>query len=512
MSWRFPVFILAVASIVVIVRSTPTPVAAQTLGSASGRAKWARDFKGEWSPTGVGGGQKLLLPGEEISLTKFGAEQYNKIDEADSPAYRCEPYGPSRMMTSALPFRIFPQGNVIGVIFEHIDYRIIYMDGKHPDDILDYPEWEGHSIGRWEGDTLVIDTIGMREESWLDSDGLQHSGKLHLVERWTKTSPDTFVVLFTVDDPVYYTKPFTYGNNYERDEFRIVPDRCEDTPPDDKYIRIHGKVGPTHQPPPTYPAGVERTYVGADREAERVRRAAEPMAKKTKFEEDVVKTSGGDLKITSIADYSLEFSFNGKVVDVDPVGRAADYSQLPKADVILVTHPGPDHADPATIKALSKDKTSLIVCPHCWMYLQNGTIMINGETETVDGLKIEAIPAYNIKGQLGNGKPNTSKGSANGYVITFGDKRVYVAGETENVPEAKAQKQIDVAFLPVNSTRGVAGGGAGLRTMTPAMFTETVNSIRPKVVFPYAYGNNDPKDLASLVKNPAIETRVRDLK
>jgi hypothetical protein len=75
MSWRFPVLVLAVASFVVILRSTPNPAAAQTFGSASGRAKWARDFKGEWSPTGVGGGQKLLLPGEEVSLTKFGAEQ-----------------------------------------------------------------------------------------------------------------------------------------------------------------------------------------------------------------------------------------------------------------------------------------------------------------------------------------------------------------------------------------------------------------------------------------------------
>jgi hypothetical protein len=139
MSRRFPVLILAVASVVGMLSSMPAPAAAQTFGAAAGRAKWARDFKGEWSPTGVGGGQKLLLPGEEISLTKFGAEQYNKIDEADSPAYRCEPYGPSRMMTSALPFMIFPQGDTIGMIFEHIDYRIIYMNAKHPDDILDYP-------------------------------------------------------------------------------------------------------------------------------------------------------------------------------------------------------------------------------------------------------------------------------------------------------------------------------------------------------------------------------------
>jgi L-ascorbate metabolism protein UlaG (beta-lactamase superfamily) len=239
---------------------------------------------------------------------------------------------------------------------------------------------------------------------------------------------------------------------------------------------------------------------------------AETKVKKTKFEEDVIKTSDGDLKITSIGDYSLQFSFNGKVIDVDPVGRSADYSMLPKADVILVTHPGPDHIDPATVKEVSKEKTSLLVCPHCWMYLQNGTVVVNGESETVVGLKIETVPAYNIKGQLGNGKPNTTKGSANGYVITFGDKRVYVAGETEDVPEAKAQKQIDVAFLPVNSTSGVEGGGAGLRTMTAKMWVGTVQAIRPKVVFPYAYGNNDPKTLATLVNDPAIETRVRDLK
>src|SRR5262249_1657933 len=151
----------------------------------------------------------------------------------------------------------------------------------------------------------------------------------------------------------------TYGNNYERATFRIVPDRCEDTPPDDKYIRIHGKVGPTHEPPPTYPAGVERTYVGADREAERARRATEPVSKKTKLEEDVIKTSAGDLKITSIGGYSLQFNFNGKVVDVDPVRRSGDYSALPKADVILVTHPGPEHIDPEAVKAVSNEKTSL---------------------------------------------------------------------------------------------------------------------------------------------------------
>jgi L-ascorbate metabolism protein UlaG (beta-lactamase superfamily) len=461
-----------------------------------------------------------LLPGEEISLTRFGAEQYNKIDEADSPAYLCEPYGPTRIMSSALPYLIMQQDDVIGMIFEHIDYRLIYMNGKHPDDIVDYPEWEGHSIGRWEGDTLVVDTIGMREESWLDSNGLQHSGKLHIVERYTKTSPDTYIWKVTIDDPVYFTKPFTYAFNVERDEYRIVPDRCADTPPDVKYIRTHGLVGPTQPIPPTFPPGVARTYIGADKGAEaaggRGRRPAAPAVKRTKFEEDVVKTSRGDLKITSIANYSLMFSFNGKVVAVDPIGRFADYSLLPpKADVILVTHSGPDHLDPAAVKALSTDKTALVVCPNCSLDLPTGTVMINGETQTVAGLKIEAVPAYNIKGRGGNGKPNTSRGSANGYVITFGDKRVYVAGETENVPEVKTLKQIDVALLSVNDTGlGVVPsndteGGVVLRTMTPAMFADAVKTMRPKIVLPYAYSKNDPKALAAMLKNEKeIEVRV----
>ena len=125
------------------------------------------------------------------------------------------------------------------------------------------------------------------------------------------------------------------------------------------------------------------------------------------------------------------------------------------------------------------------------------------------------MPAYNIKGRGGNGKPTTSRGSANGYVITFGDKRVYVSGETENVPEVKALKQIDVACLTINNTGlGVVPsneteGGTVLRTMTPAMFADTVKTMRPKIVVPYNYGRNDPKALAAMVKDEqGVEVRV----
>ena len=517
MTKRFVTSILAMLGVVGMLILAPNPAAAQaSAASPAAKAKWARDFNGLWSP--IAAQQDItanLLPGEEVSLTQFGAEQYNKIDEADSPAYRCEPYGPTRIMSSALPFRIFQQDKMIGIVFEHIDYRLIYMNGKHPEDIVDYPEWEGHSIGYWDGDTLVVDTIGMREESWLDSFGLQHSAKLHVVERYTKTSPDSYIWKVTVDDPVYFTKPFSYAFNVSRSDERIVPDRCADTAPTgtdgEKYTTIRGKEGPTHRIPPTFPPGVARTYINADKDrtnAARGRRPAAPVVLRTKFDEDTVKTARGDLKITSIAHASVMFTFGGKVVYVDPVAKYADYSSLPKADAILVTHPDPDHLDVATVKSLSKDKTALIACPFCSLFLPTGTVMINGETQTVDGLKVEAVPAYNIKGRGGNGKPTTEKGTANGYVITFGDKRVYVAGETENTPEVKALKQIDVAFLPLNNT-----GLVELKTMTPAMFTDTVKAIQPKVVIPYDYGNNDPKMLAALVKDdPGVEVRIHDMR
>ena len=193
------------------------------------------------------------------------------------------------------------------------------------------------------------------------------------------------------------------------------------------------------------------------------------------------------------------FTYKGKVIDVDPVGLAGGDFQLPKADVILVTHLGPEHVDLATVKLLSTDKTALIVCPQCSLDLPTGTIMGNNETKTVAGLKIEAVPAYEVKGKYGVFRAN--KGASNGYVISFGDKRVYVAGETESVPEMKALKQIDVAFLPV------------IKTLPPASFADAVQAMRPKVVVPYAYGNNDTKALVALLKDDqGVDVRVRDLK
>ena len=211
-----------------------------------------RDFSGIW----LGAASDLtqhLLPGEEIALTQHGVEQYRAVDHATFPGNTCLPYGPNRGMAATNPYMIVQTPEVIGVLTEHVDYRIFYMDGRdHPDDIMDYPEWMGHSIGRWEDDTLVVDTIGIRPETWLDRGGLQHSKQLHLIERFDKTGADTFTWTVTVEDPVFFTKPWTYQREVECLDFpRLLPARCADNEVDSEQMLP--LPGATHENPPTFP-------------------------------------------------------------------------------------------------------------------------------------------------------------------------------------------------------------------------------------------------------------------
>ncbi len=221
------------------------------------------------------------------------------------------------------------------------------------------------------------------------------------------------------------------------------------------------------------------------------------------FEEDVFKTSQGDLRITCIGHGSVMFAFAGKIIHVDPVGRVADYSQLPKADLILVTHEHGDHLDPAMIESLRKPTTEIVVAEKCAGKVPKAVIMKNSETRTVQGFKVEAVAAYNIVNMRGPGIAYHLKGDGNGYIITFGEKRVYVAGDTENTPETKQLKNIDVAFLPMNLPY----------TMTPEMVADAARAFRPKVLYPYHYGNTDPALLVELLKGQKdIEIRIRNMK
>jgi gluconolactonase len=228
-----------------------------------------------------------------------------------------------------------------------------------------------------------------------------------------------------------------------------------------------------------------------------------PTASELKFEQDIIETSAGDLKITFIGHGTLMFAFQGKIIHIDPVSREADYTDMPKADLILVTHEHGDHLDPKVIQILRKDQTDLVLTKACAQRVSGGIIMQNGDTKTVGGLRIEAVPAYNIVHKRSSGIPYHPKGQGNGYVITFGDKRVYVAGDTENTPEMKKLENIDVAFLPMNVPY----------TMTPEMVADAAKAFRPKILYPYHYGQTDPNILVNLLKDSKdIEVRVRQMR
>jgi L-ascorbate metabolism protein UlaG (beta-lactamase superfamily) len=220
------------------------------------------------------------------------------------------------------------------------------------------------------------------------------------------------------------------------------------------------------------------------------------------FETDVIKTSQGDLKITFIGHGSLMFTFKDMIIHVDPVFREADYHQMPKADLILVTHEHGDHLDPEAIQVLHKKDTKVVLTKKCAQKVQGGIIMQNGDTIKVRGLAVEAIPAYNIVHRRKSGALFHPKGEGNGYVIRFGDKRIYIAGDTENTPEMKALMFIDIAFLPMNVPY----------TMTPEMVADAARAFKPKILYPYHYGKTDPTTLVKLLRDlESVEVRVRDM-
>jgi L-ascorbate metabolism protein UlaG (beta-lactamase superfamily) len=220
------------------------------------------------------------------------------------------------------------------------------------------------------------------------------------------------------------------------------------------------------------------------------------------FPQDTITTSEGDLVITFIGHGTLMFEFAGQVIHADPWSRFADYGSLPKADLIVVTHDHGDHLDPAAIAGVRKDDTVIVVTQRCADKFGEGTVMANGDTKIVKGIKIEAVPAYNLVHMRSPGQPFHPKGAGNGYVLTLGDARVYIAGDTENVPEMKQLQNIDIAFLPMNLPY----------TMTPEMVADAARAFRPAVLYPYHYGQTDVSQLADLLAGEEdIELRIRPM-
>lgn len=219
------------------------------------------------------------------------------------------------------------------------------------------------------------------------------------------------------------------------------------------------------------------------------------------FEIDSFTTKNGkNLNITFFKHASLLLDYAGKKIFVDPVSEYADYTRQPKADFILITHEHHDHFDPKAIAALETEETSIVTNPACQKMLGKGKAMKNGEAILLaPDIWIEAMPAYNTTPGREVYHP---KGRDNGYILTLGGTRIYIAGDTEDIPEMEQIKDIDIAFLPVNQPY----------TMTPAQAIRTAKIIRPHILYPYHYGDTDINQVKDGLKDePEIEVRIRAL-
>jgi len=224
------------------------------------------------------------------------------------------------------------------------------------------------------------------------------------------------------------------------------------------------------------------------------------------FENDLFTTSIGLLEITFIGHGTLILVINDLVIHLDPYsdphGKQVNYALLPKADILLVTHEHGDHLDLKAIDQVMTSSTQIIYTKACERQLKGGLVMNNGDKRTIKNIPIEAIPAYNLVHTRENGQPFHPRTEGNGYVLTFGDRRVYIAGDTENIPEMGDLKDIDIAFLPMNLPY----------TMTPEMTARAALSFKPRILYPYHYGQTDTARLQDILKHEKnIEVRIRKM-
>ena len=208
------------------------------------------------------------------------------------------------------------------------------------------------------------------------------------------------------------------------------------------------------------------------------------------IEKDTFDVGGKSLSISFIGHGSLCMDYDGYIIQIDPVGRYTDYSQQPDADLILITHAHGDHLDSNAVAQVEKANTVILLNEESQKKLQKGKVMKNGDTETVNGIRIKAVPAYNPN------RPQHPKGRDNGYLLEIGNKRIYVAGDTE----LANLKGIDIAFLPINRP-----------TMTIDQAVNAARIIKPAILYPYHYADTDVEQLIPKLADQKIDIRIRSL-
>ena len=209
------------------------------------------------------------------------------------------------------------------------------------------------------------------------------------------------------------------------------------------------------------------------------------------------KTSAGPLKITPIMHAALMIEGGGQVIQVDPA--QGNFDGMPPADIVLLTDIHGDHMVPAMIDKVKKPNATIIAPAAVAKTVTTATVVNNGDTKTVGPFTIEALPMYNLKPNAQGQIPH-EKGRGNGYVLTFGGFRVYIAGDTDGIPEMRALKNIDVAFVPMNPPY----------TNPPQEAADAVKAFHPKVVYPYHYRGSDLKVFETALQGTGIDVRIRD--
>jgi len=222
------------------------------------------------------------------------------------------------------------------------------------------------------------------------------------------------------------------------------------------------------------------------------------------YEHDTFSTQLGDLELWFIGHGTLMFKLNELVIHIDPVRREGDYNSLPGADFVFITHAHGDHLDPAALKMICDSETKVICNISSADRIEDPIIMKNGDSmiyDLADGnvLSVEAVPAYNIKHQRSGGVPFHPEGDGNGYVLSLAGKRIYVAGDTENIPEMAELGNIDIAFLPMNLPY----------TMSPDMAAKAARSFMPRILYPYHFGSTNTDELLTLLEGSGIDVRIR---
>ncbi|HNT42032.1 MAG: MBL fold metallo-hydrolase [Bacteroidales bacterium] len=216
--------------------------------------------------------------------------------------------------------------------------------------------------------------------------------------------------------------------------------------------------------------------------------------------------NGKSLRITFIGHGTLMMEYENLVIHVDPWSKLASYDKLPKADIVLVTHHHADHLDSAALVKVCKVGTEIYwtqTCSGSSSLKPKSTIMHNGDRLTTHGVEISAVPAYNLIHMTPGGTPFHVKGEGNGYILNFDGFVVYVAGDTEDIPEMKGFGRVDIAFLPMNLPY----------TMTPEMVHNAATMLHPKILYPYHYGDTDTNALLNIMKTmPEVDVRIRNLK